>query len=908
MAAFPDVPGSRGRALALAVWAVVGGWVVDGLSAQQVMVKVPVGVAGGAAAVGSREDRGAPVELFENANLDRYLRRAEAFLQREDYTAAIQVLQDVAEGRTPIEVGAEATVPAATDGQAGANPAAAAPLGQDERHAVYASDGRLFRPVRRLGQEMLAKMPAAGLALYRTLYDGDAERALQAAEAEGSLRALQGVVERYYASSAAGRALALLGDRSLSEGRYRAAVQHFRELLEVYPASHRRSLGIGDLWLRFKVALALALAGDRQSVAAVAALARDHADETLRIGGELQSVRDLPERPPFAGRRVVDDGKPVAVATTWLGGDDFELVPLWQYRFAESDPYRDPTNRPRSTGISVFDENQLTNAMPHAGRYFPGTRVRFLAVEEAMRPPRVAFFEHFRMRIADAASGLMLAEGDGSALPPAARDSQPRVRIAACDYALLQAMEHDGSLLAVLGYSRKPTSSTQVLRETELVAYDRATMRRRWSSENWLDGERGLRDVTFLAAPTPFGDRLLVPTLRKGIYSLDCLAATDGKPTWTTPLHGGGSEFFKAPGVQVVVEGAVAYAATNAGCVAAVDVWSGDLLWIRKYERQDPLRKAPVQAVVRDRNARFAEQRMFAQVALEGFYPSELIVRDGLVVMAPVDGDMLLCIDGAGGEPIWMFDAASRYAPFGRLRTLLGVAGDSLFACSDSHLVAFSLRGGVVRWARELPPDADAAKAGRGRGAVVGAQVVVPGQRELLVFDADGKAPMQRLALPSFGAGREPLSGSYFVQSEGPWLALGYAGGVEMFSTRTALTQVAEAAADPFVRVSLLQHADRHAAAEEILATLAADASADAAGRERAARALLAATRLRAVRLAERDLAGAMAMLDSRRPEAGRELLLQWHLARLDCAQAAGDLARLSEEQQRLYDVMEGKR
>ncbi|MFM1874129.1 MAG: hypothetical protein RL398_3551 [Planctomycetota bacterium] len=902
MAAYTFDPGSRGCALALAVWAVVGG-----LSAQQVMIKPPVGVEGGAAATDAG-DRGAPVELFENANLDRYLRRAEAFLQRADFAAAIQVLQDVAEGRTPIEVGGEPSAEAPTAGGSQANSGGEAPLGQDERHAVYASDGRLFRPVRRLGQEMLAKMPPAGLALYRTLYDGDAERALQAAEADGSLRALQTVVERYYASAAAGRALALLGDRSLSEGRYRAAVRHFRELLDIYPANHRSALGIGDLWLRYKVALALALAGDRQGAAVVAELAREHADETLRIAGELQAVRELPDRPPFVGNRIAVDDRPSAAVVTWLHGEDFELVPLWQYRFAEADPYRDPTNRPRGSGISPFDENQLSNSMPHAGRYFPGTRVRFLAGGEAGRPPQVAFFEHFRLRIADAASGLMLAEGDGSPTPPAARDSQPRVRIAACDFALLHAMEHEGMLLGVLGYSRKPTSSTQVLRETELVAYDRASMRRRWSSENWLDGERGLRDVTFLAAPTPFGDRLLVPTLRKGVYSLDCLAAADGRPMWTTPLHAGGSEFFKAPGVQVVVEGAVAYVATNAGCLAAVDVWSGDLQWIRRYERRDPLRKSPVQPVVRDRNVRFVEQRMFAQVALEGFYPSELIARDGLVVLAPVDGDMLICLDGASGEPVWMFDAASRYAPFGRLRALLGVAEDALFACSDSHLVCFSLRGGLVRWARELPPDAEAGKAGRGRGAVVGNHVVVPGMRELLAFDVAGRLPMQRIALPSFGAGREPLAGSFYVQSQGPWLAIGYAGGVEVFSTRTALGAAATATTDPFVRASLLQHAGDPLGAEGVLAAVADNATASTETRDRAARALLSATRMRAVRLAETDLGAAMALLDARRPGGRDGLLLQWHLARLDCAQAAGDLVRLGEEQQRLYDVMEGKR
>ena len=258
---------------------------------------------------------------------------------------------------------------------------------------------------------------------------------------------------------------------------------------------------------------------------------------------------------------------------------------------------------------------------------------------------------------------------------------------------------------------------------------------------------------------------------------------------------------------------------------------------------------------------------------------------------------------------MWLFDGASRYASFGRLRVLLGTAGDRLFACSDTHLVCFSRRSGILRWARELPPDGNAEMSGRGRGAVVGERVVVPGQRELLVFDLDGAEPMQRVALPPFGSGREPLAGAFHVHGHGPWLAIGYAGGVEVFSTAAALQLAAASCPEPLRRAALLQQAGDLPAAEAGFAALAAANDSAPGLRRQAAQRLASLVRQRALAMAPRDLDAALAILDARPPAADdREQRLQWHLARVDCARHAGNLARLSAEQELLYAVMEGQR
>lgn len=886
--------------------------------AQQVKVIAPAAV--GMPVMPGRQnpddDGGAPVEMFENANLDRYLRRAETFLERSDFAAAIQVLQDVAEGRTPVEVGVGE--PAATEPDAAAPPAARPrnTLGQDERYAVFASDGRLYRPVRRLGQEMLAHMPHSGIELYCTLYDADAERMLIAAIEDGSMHALQAVIDRYYVSLPAGRAMALLADRCMHEGRYRAGVQVLRDLLDTYPRVNRRKLGLDETWLHFKIALCLAFAGEKGAAHDAAVdLAATRKDDSLRILGELQSVKDLPEHASFQVGSGPERRTDVDAQVSWLRDDTEQLVPLWQYRFVDPDPYREPKSTRGNEGNVPFDDVVQSTAMPLAGRYYPGTNVQFadLGLQGGIAPfaaPRVLFLEHYRLRVADALTGVLLQEGDGVVEPSAPRANHPRIRIAASDYSLLRAIEDDDFVYAVLGFPRKSTGSTQVFRASDLVAYDRQSLQRVWSSGDWLDGDSGLRDVTFLAAPTVFGERLFLPSLRRDTYALECLDRQTGKPLWATPLQSGGTPFFKAPGARVHVEGGTAYLVTNSGCLGAIDAFTGDLRWIRRYERSDPLRPTRTKVSAREHDPRMVVYgRNFVQAPLPGFFPSDMLVRNGLLCIAPVDSDVLLCVDGATGQPVWMLDASSRYVTFGRLRVLVGTIEDNLYACSDTHLVCISLRGGLVRWAQELPTGGDQKTTGRGRGTIIGDHVVLPGNRELLVIDAAGKEPMRRLQLPSFGSGREPLEGSFHVCSHGPWLAVGYAGGVELLTSSAALLELGKNAPDPLVRASCLLRAGRRLDAEQVLRGLVDDANAEPAVRSRAGAKLLASVRHRALLTAERDVPAGLTILDEFMPPATHNgLRLDWYLARLDCCKAGGDLRRFESEQQALYDFMEGKR
>ena len=357
------------------------------------------------------------------------------------------------------------------------------------------------------------------------------------------------------------------------------------------------------------------------------------------------------------------------------------------------------------------------------------------------------------------------------------------------------------------------------------------------------------------------------------------------------------------------VQGGVAFVATNAGCLAAVDAFAGDLRWIRRYERHDtahrPFKKKVVKRPQRGFRGRGAQ---FTAAVLASFAPSDLVMHGGMIILAPCDGDVLFAVDAATGEPVWMLDGQTRYAPYGRLREIVGHNNKHLFALSATHLVCIDLDGGLLRWQQELPSWPGGKYSGRGRGVIVDNTVIVPNSRELLLFDATNSSPMRRLQLPPFGDSREPMSGSCHVVVQGPWLAVGYQGGVEVFSTKEVLREVAADTADPLRKATYLTMSGDRPDAEKVLVEMI-QTCADDSLRQHACRQLLGLVNARASELARAgDLTSALAAMQRLRAlMVDRTLRLNWHLARIEICKDAGDMRAHESEQQSLYDYMEGR-
>lgn len=913
------------------------------LLGQQVRIVAPVAGAVVPAAGDADDDIGVNVEMLENPNLARYLRKAQDRLAREEFDKAIQVLQDVIEGRTSVEIDAavgsqdnaepgagdaadkpDAKQPdaPATAGEAGAKdkekdkekPAGAANSLQtlDPSQAVFSPDGRIYRPVRRLGQELLATMPAHALSLYQTNYEIPAKDLLDDAIASGEIAGLERVANRYFVTLAAGRAMVLLADRLMYEGRYRAAVQVLHDLVDVYPASNRKQLAVSEVWCRFKIALCMRLAGEIRTAREVAGdVAARFPDESLRITGELQPVKTLADSPVFADNTSelsVSDRGAAEVTARWLRPELQRLVPLWQVRFTDPTPYKQ-TPRRNDTGNTIFRmEGQQVNAAPYTFRYGVGTRIGFRGGEYPT--DRAVFLDHNRLEVADAFTGLIEKQGDGSDDPGKPKDNQPRSRVPVYDWANMRVVEDEQHYYAIQVYEGRLLNNVNPLKDNSLVAYDKSTMQQSWSSTKWQEGEDGLADVTFLSAPTQYGERLLVPVLRRGVYCMQCIDRSSGRPLWRTPLHMGGSTFYKAPGTPIQVVGGVAYQLTNAGTLAAVDAFAGDLKWVRKYERRHPLRQVARTRKSRS-NAMLRQQQFgmtFTETEMPSFLPSELICRDGLIIAAPCDSFVLMCLDGASGQVVWMLDQSCGYADFGDMQYVVGANARHLYVATKTDLVCIGLRSGVRLWSRSMPSNDSTTEDWRGRGIVLEDAVLMPNRREVLVYADNGKDDLQRIDLPPFGVGPEPSGGASNLTVSGPWLGVAFEGSVEVFSSAPVLRELAAASQDPLRAADYLMQAGDADAAIDRLDQWLTKAELTPERQAQATSKMLNLARERALAIAAKEPAAALALLDRVRSHvADRTVRMYWHVARLDLFKETHDLNAYEDEQQRLYRFMEGK-
>jgi hypothetical protein len=256
-----------------------------------------------------------------------------------------------------------------------------------------------------------------------------------------------------------------------------------------------------------------------------------------------------------------------------------------------------------------------------------------------------------------------------------------------------------------------------------------------------------------------------------------------------------------------------------------------------------------------------------------------------------------------------MIDGTTRYAPYGKLRTLVGANADTLFAASDTHVVAIGVAGGLIRWASAMPPLNGPRGASRGRGTLVGEWVVMPGERELLVFDGTGKRAMRRIPMPGFGASREPLAGSCNLVASGPWLAVGFAGGIEVYGTGAALRRLAASATSAPLQAQYLTLAGDLPAAEAVLVAALRETTLAGERRLRVEQRLLGIVRERATELVRTSqLPAALAALDAIGPlVVERPTRLDWHLLRVELCKQGGDLSAHEAEQERLYACIEGR-
>src|SRR5439155_324551 len=137
-----------------------------------------------------------------------------------------------------------------------------------------------------------------------------------------------------------------------------------------------------------------------------------------------------------------------------------------------------------------FSEGVVSNAAPSAARYGTGTSIAFFGHDQPAN--RAVFLEHNRLLVADAFSGVLAREGDKENEPPNPLEGRPRSRVPVYDFALQRPVEDERRYYAVAVFPRT-TQSLDPLRLNEVLAYDKQTGLRCWSTMDFQEGDDGYK-------------------------------------------------------------------------------------------------------------------------------------------------------------------------------------------------------------------------------------------------------------------------------------------------------------------------------------------------------------------------------------------------------------------------------
>ncbi|MBE7464889.1 MAG: PQQ-binding-like beta-propeller repeat protein [Planctomycetes bacterium] len=224
----------------------------------------------------------------------------------------------------------------------------------------------------------------------------------------------------------------------------------------------------------------------------------------------------------------------------------------------------------------------------------------------------------------------------------------------------------------------------------------------RWSLEpgtdpdfriNGKEDQEWLKGIRFCSSPT-YADGSLYVLANGGTGASKeswgiCLDAGSGRILWKTLICSGAQAFFggpvqPAPGLPVAVAGGSVYCVTNLGAVAALDAATGQVRWIRVYDR----------VATADQNMR----GMQMSNAQDFWGPNPPLMVDDVLVVTPQDSMFMYGLDPQTGRRVWQTERVSD-AGLGapgdaeRLKHILGVANGRLIV-SGRDVLFIEAKGG----------------------------------------------------------------------------------------------------------------------------------------------------------------------------------------------------------------------
>ncbi len=222
--------------------------------------------------------------------------------------------------------------------------------------------------------------------------------------------------------------------------------------------------------------------------------------------------------------------------------------------------------------------------------------------------------------------------------------------------------------------------------ETKLVCLDRTSGAERWSVSPRQFPNNNLKDLEFGASPVVIGDNVYInacggkPMQFEDSYVL-CLNLADGRLCWSCYLASGnalgtmnmmlGQSTLGTDASHIACDGGRIYVSTELGAIAAVDAYTGQIVWLDLYPRPQQNFAALQAGIPQPGNT-----------PAKPWTVNPVIVKDGKVFAMPSDSTDLLIYDAGTGDEIKRIPMRD----FDNAQTLLGVTGDRVIVNSNTSV------------------------------------------------------------------------------------------------------------------------------------------------------------------------------------------------------------------------------
>jgi outer membrane protein assembly factor BamB len=565
---------------------------------------------------------------------------------------------------------------------------------KDERIIQYTS-------VTRGVMERLAKWPREGLDVYRGRFEPAAAALLPAsdnASVTPNTAAMHRVYSRYFITDTAKRAGLQLMDINFERGEFQSAARLADELLDWHP-----DLAAERPVLLYRASLAHRLAGDdTKATQRRTTLQKDHADALGTVRGqEVKLAESLAKE--LADLKPLTDVASSADSWTTFGGDASRgrvasaagRPGARLYRVALSKPqWRNLPSAARNdletTVARQAAEGRTTGVMPVVDRgelfFQDGTRVFARSLESGN--PLPGWAQNYPGP-PDRAGQYALPNAAGSP-----RTHQNTLTLT------------DRAILGIMGQPDRNLASLGTPGESRLVSLDRQT-----GKENWLialsglelpnelpeDQQKSIRSLVMNGSPLVVGGNVMV--LARGTKQAQfedcwvlCFDLATGKYRWScyvaSASTAGAQWGIQNLGAESTSHLAYAdgriYAITNLGALAAIDAYSGTIVWLNIYQRGTSLF---------DPNQPF--NPFAAQANMQGasgpgrpWIYNPVIVKAGHVFVLPPEGQNLYVYDAGTGAEVRQI----RKADFGNADMLLAVLGERMILAGEKRIFCLNWR------------------------------------------------------------------------------------------------------------------------------------------------------------------------------------------------------------------------